>query len=94
MCSDDDDICGVCGEQFVRFGMFVGYGGQACGTQGIWMGFVIFVHSSFEGLKELAAFWKCPDPHWSSWWGKILCQQAALVPHSPIPGNLLPWDYK
>lgn len=69
------------GGEFVRFGMFVGCGGWACGTQGIEMGFVILVHSSLGGLKGLVAFWKCPDPHWSSWWGNI------LVSHLSNPGT-------
>lgn len=83
----DGYVCEVWSEEFVRFGMFVGYGGQVCGTQGIRMGFVILVHFSLEGLKELVAFWKRPDPHWSSWWGR------SLYPTGPSLANLLPWDY-
>lgn len=43
------------------------HGDDVCGVWDVWgirMGFVMFVHPSLEGLTELVAFWKCPDPHW------------------------------
>jgi len=42
------DVCRVSSEQLVIFGILVVYGGHACGTGGIWVGFVILGHSNLK----------------------------------------------